>query len=217
MGAIRHIFLTPRSQPLPRWLEAFPDAVVLPCPKSGTILVSRPGEALVWLHLGKNEKKPAELLRSVALAAPSCHIVVLSNLPSEQEGVSCLESGAAGYISALAVPELLRQVATVVENGGLWVGVELIARLRTALAAKEQEIPGRDKLELLSRREREVALAVAGGATNKEVAKAMGITERTVKAHLSAIFERLGVRDRLQLSILVNSNHPDVAHKEYVH
>jgi DNA-binding NarL/FixJ family response regulator len=53
-------------------------------------------------------------------------------------------------------------------------------------------------------RERQVAESVARGSTNKEIARVMGITERTVKAHLTASFEKLGVRDRMQLALLVN-------------
>lgn len=57
---------------------------------------------------------------------------------------------------------------------------------------------------LLSERELQAAKLVAGGASNKEIADQLAITERTVKAHLSAIFEKLGVRDRLQLSLRIN-------------
>ena len=49
-----------------------------------------------------------------------------------------------------------------------------------------------------------MARLVAGGASNREVAEQLSITERTVKAHLSAIFEKLGLRDRLQLSLRIN-------------
>ena len=52
-----------------------------------------------------------------------------------------------------------------------------------------------------SRLELEVALAVAGGKSNREVAEQLFIAERTVKAHLGAVFEKLGVRDRLQLAL----------------
>ena len=62
-------------------------------------------------------------------------------------------------------------------------------------------------MELLSAREKDVARAVAAGKSNKEVAKELDITERTVKAHLSAVFEKLHVRDRLQL-VLVFSGRP---------
>jgi len=58
--------------------------------------------------------------------------------------------------------------------------------------------------DCLSEREVQVARLIANGASNKEIADRLVITERTVKAHLTAIFEKLGVRDRLQLSLRVN-------------
>jgi RNA polymerase sigma factor (sigma-70 family) len=56
-------------------------------------------------------------------------------------------------------------------------------------------------LASLTERERGVAEAVASGLSNKEVARRLGITERTVKAHLSSAFRKLGVRDRMQLVV----------------
>ena len=50
-----------------------------------------------------------------------------------------------------------------------------------------------------------VALEVAKGATNKEIAATLGITERTVKSHLTLIFDKTGVRDRVQLALLLNN------------
>jgi len=96
-------------------------------------------------------------------------------------------------------------IETVVDNGGLWVGPDLLQRLLVALGRRPgAQSKGNSQLDKLSQREREVALAVAGGATNKEVAQKLAITERTVKAHLHQVFEILKVRDRLQLSILIN-------------
>jgi len=94
-------------------------------------------------------------------------------------------------------------VARVVEHGGLWVGPRLMRRLMQGLAARGKAA-AEPALDMLSQRERQVAVAVAQGSTNKEIARVMGITERTVKAHLSTAFEKLGVRDRMQLSLLVN-------------
>ncbi|MBV5337679.1 MAG: response regulator transcription factor [Deltaproteobacteria bacterium] len=56
-------------------------------------------------------------------------------------------------------------------------------------------------LAKLTEREREVAVLVAHGECNKEIARELNIAERTVKAHLSTVFEKLDVRDRLQLAI----------------
>jgi two-component system nitrate/nitrite response regulator NarL len=61
----------------------------------------------------------------------------------------------------------------------------------------------RDLAAVLTQRELEVARTVVSGASNKEIARQLGITERTVKSHVGAIFEKLQVRDRLQLAMLI--------------
>jgi DNA-binding NarL/FixJ family response regulator len=210
MAISRHIFLTQRAEPLPRWLEAFPNAEIL---KPGA-MAARP-DALVWLHLDPTRVDIADQVRTVVSTAFGNPVVTLSNQPNDSEGLACLEAGAVGYISALAVPDMMRQVVSVVENGGLWVGPRLMMRLRAALAGQRPFLGEADKLTALSQREKEVALAVAAGASNKEIARIMGITERTVKAHLSAIFERLKIGNRVQLSILVNGERQTV--NEAVH
>lgn len=60
-------------------------------------------------------------------------------------------------------------------------------------------------LAALTQREREVALCVARGESNKEIARKLDLAERTIKAHLTGIFEKLGVRDRLRLALLLNT------------
>lgn len=198
----RQLFITDRAEPLPRWLEAFPAAEILSYPISGTLIANKADTALIWLHVQAEAKDLAERIRSVKAMATGCPIVVLSNLPSNEEGLLAFSAGAAGYCNALAIPALLRQVSTVVEQGGLWVGQDLMQRLFSALTTRAA--PTQSALSALSEREHQVAQAVARGGTNKEIARAMGITERTVKAHLTATFEKLRVRDRLQLSLLVN-------------
>jgi len=198
----RQLFITDRAEPLPRWREAFPAAEILPYPVPGTLFAHNLDTAVIWLHVQAETKDFAERIRSVKAMAAGCPVVVLSNLPSNEEGLQAFSAGAAGYCNALAIPDVLRQVSTVVEQGGLWVGQDLMQRLFTALTARAA--PAQTALTALSAREHQVAQAVARGGTNKEIARAMGITERTVKAHLSAIFEKLGVRDRLQLSLFVN-------------
>ena len=197
----RQIFITERAEPLPRWLMAFPAAEIVPYPISGTLFAHNADTAAIWLHVQADSADLAERIRSVKAMTAGCSLVVLSNLPSNEEGLLAFSAGAAGYCNALALPDVLQQVSTVVEQGGLWVGQDLMQRLFAALTARA--VPGQSQLGL-SAREHQVAQAVARGGTNKEIARAMGITERTVKAHLTAVFEKLGVRDRLQLSLIVN-------------
>jgi DNA-binding NarL/FixJ family response regulator len=199
----KQIFLTRRAAPLPGWRAAFPAAQVRGYLAAGE-KSAVPCDALIWLHIDHLSNQPAALVASLLKAVPGCSVIVLSNVPHDEEGLAVLEAGAAGYTSAIAVPEVLRQIETVVANGGVWVGPSLLQRLLVAIGGRGTRPQASSKLEKLSPREREVALAVASGATNKEIARQLEITERTVKAHLSQVFEILKVRDRLQLAIFVN-------------
>lgn len=200
----RHVFITARPQPIPRWQEAFPHAH-LHCGQD-TRKIDRDlllEASVIWLHATADGRPESDWVTEVRAAAPNIPIVVLSNVPEDEQGMAVLAAGASGYCSALTLPAVLRQVAGVVEHGGLWVGPQLMRRVMEGLAARGNEAPT-SRLNSLSQRERQVAAAVAQGSTNKEIARVMGITERTVKAHLTASFEKLGVRDRMQLSLLVN-------------
>lgn len=201
---MRHVFVTARAAPIPRWLQAFPDAAVL-APDDARRPGSIDDAAVVWLHADQADFPLAERLAALHAAAARPPIVVLSNVPEDDQGLVALSSGASGYCSALTLPDVLHQVADVVVRGGLWVGPQLMRRLMQGLAAPSRgATPAAPRLECLSQRERQVAEAAGRGATNKEIARVMDITERTVKAHLSAAYEKLGVRDRMQLALLVN-------------
>ena len=133
-------------------------------------------------------------------------MVVLAATPTESEAFQLLSAGAVGYCHVTAVPGQLREVALVVEHGGLWMPPALMQRfvalsLRVMPAASAEEV----ELNPLTARELMVAEQVALGASNREIAAALEITERTVKAHLSAIFQKMGVRDRVQLALAMNN------------
>lgn len=192
----RQIFLTRQAFTSQRWLEAFPQAVV-----TANVHDAGPrADDLVWL----SAELPDWRARILDLVAAGCPVVVLSLQPDQNEALAALELGARGYAHALATPTLLREIDTVVSHGGLWAGAELMARLvgalRSRLPAQREAV-----LDVLSPREAEVAQAVAAGRSNKEVARELGVTERTVKAHLGAVFEKLGVRDRLQLALRIGA------------
>jgi DNA-binding NarL/FixJ family response regulator len=198
------LFITARVQPLPQWQEAFPNARLIRGQKKRIADPATLAEAsVIWLHVAGDDQTAASWVSAVKAVAQDVPVVVLSNLPQDAQGLAALGAGASGYCSAIALPAVLKQVASVVAKGGLWVGPQLMRRLMQGLAARGGKT-AHPALDILSQRERQVALAVSQGAANKEIARLMGITERTVKAHLSAIFEKLGVRDRMQLSLLVN-------------
>lgn len=189
---------------LPNWLEALPHAMIV------SKLNGLPGlnqSGIVWCRLRVGDEL-AKILAGIDDLAAGHPVVVLSDEPDERLIMQALAAGAAGCCNSRAAPEVLRQVALVVSNGGLWVGQSLLQRLVGSTAkslgqrqnlAKNDEWGGQ-----LSERERQVAKLVAGGLSNKEIAEQLKIAERTVKAHMTAIFEKLGLRDRLQLSLRIN-------------
>ena len=194
----RHIFMSGHSLAAARWQEAIPHALIV---ESGRGLGIGPND-VVWL----SAELPDWRTRIVDLVTQNgCCVVVLSLQPDQNEAIAALELGARGYSHALATPTLLREIAAVVKHGGLWVGEDLIGRLLGALQARLPAVRN-DALAGLSQRELEVAHAVASGMSNKEAARVLGVTERTIKAHLGAIFEKLGVRDRLQLALRVGAS-----------
>ncbi|MEA2120428.1 response regulator transcription factor [Halovibrio sp. HP20-50] len=195
---MKHWFITVDGSLKGRWKKAFENVG-----SSGpeTVLQSAKPNDLVWLSTTvKNWPQLVPLI-----VAEGAVVVVLSYAPDDREALKALDLGARGYVHTLAAPEVLKQVALVVTNQGVWVGQELLAKvLGGSFKTLQQRNQGgsfqnSEYLSLLTERERGVALAVAQGATNKEVARLLDITERTVKAHLSAIFKKLAVRDRLQL------------------
>ncbi|MDD2686812.1 MAG: response regulator transcription factor [Gallionella sp.] len=198
---IEHSFVLQSGELLSRWVEAFPSAVAVAADGVG---VSE--ELLLWVRIPQGQS-PELLLGSIKRRVNvNTKLIALSDTPNDDEGLACLSAGASAYINTHATPEALRQVAEVVGQGGLWIGASLMQRLlRSSVALVATQPTTKNKLHVLTGREREVAEAVARGDSNKEIAKQLNITERTVKAHTASLFEKLGVRDRLQLALAVNA------------
>jgi DNA-binding NarL/FixJ family response regulator len=129
-------------------------------------------------------------------------LVAASTQPDEEEGLAALNAGLAGYCHALAAGDILRQVVDVVASGELWVGRALMKRLLNAVNTRFPAAPAWSAA--LTEREAQVARSAAEGASNAAIGERLGITERTVKAHLTAIFEKLRVSDRVQLALKVH-------------
>ena len=205
---MRNWIIDTADELLPAWQEALPELRLLS--REAVLQCDFGDTGILWFRLAPGESAAAVLPPAIA-AARGKPLVVLSDAPDAAVVVAALAAGAAGCCNSQAAPDVLRQVALVVGNGGLWIGQSLLQQLMAgttqALAQKLQPI-GDDWSALLSEREGQVARLVAGGSSNKEIAQHLEITERTVKAHLTAIFEKLGVRDRLQLSLRVNGLNP---------
>ena len=196
---MQQIFLSIDARLRDSWLDAFPKLSV------GFLEKVSADNVIIWalLPLGQNA---GALVAGLRQNSAECPLILLADEPSEDDAMAALAAGASGYCNGHAAAEVLLQVAMAVENGGIWVGQGMMQRMLAATARllPESEESNATWRQALTAREQEAALLLAKGASNKEIGRQLDITERTVKSHVSAMLEKLGARDRLQLSLIIN-------------
>ena len=140
-------------------------------------------------------------------ADPTLYVLVGSLRPSDPEGHKMVVAGAKGYFHAYSPLPVIDAMLQQVYGGHIWVGQSLMSRLLSQVSAKltaHAPAPATAWQQGLTPREIEVAQRAALGHSNALIAEDLHISERTVRAHLSAIFEKLGVADRLLLALKVH-------------
>lgn len=152
-----------------------------------------------------------EIVAYIRRSQPTCKLFILSDRPDETEGLDFIRLGVIGYANSYISGERLQEATRVVISGSVWINQQLMQRLIAESAPSRQENDGttraeerRHLLRNLSDREYQIAGLVAEAMSNLEIAAQLDITERTVKAHLGAIYTKTSTRGRLGLALLVN-------------
>ena len=123
-------------------------------------------------------------------------VIVLTASEVPADAVAAVRKGAQAIVFKRFAVETLMDAIRMVAQGGVWLPVSL----QTHMAARLRSPSG----AVLSPREEEIVRYVAQGLRNGEIAKNLAISEETVKTHLSRIFRKVGVRDRLELALFAN-------------
>jgi DNA-binding NarL/FixJ family response regulator len=140
-----------------------------------------------------------EATRRIAADSSAAQVVVLTSFSDRERILGALDAGAIGYVLKDAGPEeLARAIAAAARGDSL-----LDPKAARAVLAARRRPPA---VELLSDREREVLRMVGAGMPNKQISRRLGITEKTVKAHLTSIFRTIGVTDRTQAALWAERN-----------
>lgn len=144
--------------------------------------------------------------------SPLTQIILLSHAPDDREAIQALKMGVKGYCHSNIDPRLLVRAVKLVRQGEIWVGRKVIPNLIEEIAAarqgrqKESIHPQMFRLDSLTPRELQIARLIGDGSCNKEIADRLKISESTVKAHLTAIYRKLKIDDRLRLALLVTES-----------
>jgi len=141
-----------------------------------------------------------ELITELTRSHPSVASIVLTTFDEDEYLFGALKAGARGFLLKDASPEDLVAAIHRAAGGGTVLSDQVAGRVVAQLRGKAPVQPA------LSSREAEVARLVGAGASNREIAAELYITEGTVKNHVSSTLRKLGLRDRTQLALHVSSS-----------
>lgn len=167
------------------------------------ILTEKPCVLLLDIDsIDLHEVQDISCLRSICSDTKT---IILSSNISENLEWELIKAGVRGCCHSEADPQLLKQVVLNVQQGELWIRRTLASRFIDELSkSTSKNKTYRSTLGLLNKltqREYDIAMRVVDGENNKSIARACVISEGTVKAHLTEIFQKLGVKDRLNLAL----------------
>ncbi|MBI3154737.1 MAG: response regulator [Burkholderiales bacterium] len=148
-------------------------------------------------------------------AAPAARVLMLTVSEDERDLAAALRGGACGYLLKTADHEVLATAIERAARGESTVSPEMTGKLVSAFqslgpaaAPAADPAPDPDPLGALSPREQQILAEIARGASNKEIARTLGIAETTVKIHVQHILRKLGLSSRVQAAVVAAGREP---------
>lgn len=189
-------------------LELSAEATILEAADAGTVyevLSGHPDIDLVILDLHMPGANELDLLSSLCNKYPDIPVVVLSAAESPRIMQRAIDRGAAGFIPKSAANEVLLSALQLVLSGGVYIPSQMIGETPhgTHTSQDNTGAPRRSTSlrPVLTDRQNDVLQLLSGGDSNKVIARKLGLSEHTVKIHLTAIFKTLGVSNRTEAAI----------------
>lgn len=149
---------------------------------------------VVLMDLAMPDIDGVEATRRITAQQPDVRVLVLTSFSDRERILNAIDAGAVGYLLKDAAPDEILRGIRAAARGESPLSPKAA---NTLLAARKERLEVRE----LSPRETEVLVLVANGLANKQIAQRLGISEKTVKAHLVNVFQRIGVSDRTQAAV----------------
>jgi DNA-binding NarL/FixJ family response regulator len=147
-----------------------------------------------------------ELLATFRRTRPTLKLIVLGEVASFEYIQRIIGAGAKGFLTHTASVEELTMALHVVQDGSLWAPRKVLARLLEARNASRPPVGSPNGAKLTARENQVVGLLVAG-KSNREIGEALGIDAGTVKAHMGRIMRKIGVGNRIELTMYMLNRH----------
>jgi len=167
---------------------------------------TKPDVLLLDLKMPKGDV--VQTLLDVREKCAATKVLILTAYSEDENILNTAKSGAMGYVlKGIDFPTLLQAIKTV-HKGGLWIDKEMPSADAFEEIARGQlnevgEETHNDMIDMLTKREKEILRLVSEGLTNDEIGKKIFISEKTVKTHLTNIFDKLKVNNRFKAALLI--------------
>ncbi len=158
---------------------------------------------LLLLDINMPNKNGVEVLAEIRKKNLPIKVLMLTVHNEVDYLIKAIDIGVDGYIVKDSGSSELKKAINSIISGENYIQPNLIPALNKRLVARDSD---KDKIDLLTSREMEVLIQVANGMFNKEIANSLGISERTVKNHVSNIFKKIDVNDRTQAAVFAIKN-----------
>jgi two-component system, NarL family, response regulator DegU len=173
-----------------------------------TKIVERTKPDVLLLDLKMPKGDVVQTLLAVKEKHPLTKVVILTAYSEDENILNAAKGGARGYLlKGVDFPTLLQAIKTV-HRGGLWIDKEMPAadafeEIASGQTTDASEASYNEAVSTLTKRELEILRLVAEGLTNEEIGKKIFISEKTVKTHLTNIFDKLKVNNRFKAALLI--------------
>ncbi len=166
---------------------------------------------LIILDLKLPDTKPFAGLSELHQMAPTVPIIVFSVYDTREDVLTAIQHGAMGYLTKATPGQDIKDAVTRVLAGEVWLPRSLLAMdnvqrvgepRREFVAERTSNVEPTDAASSLTRRQREIFNLLAEGKSNRQIAYDIGISEHTVRVHMTAILRSLGVRNRTQAAVM---------------
>lgn len=168
---------------------------------------TKPDVLLLDLKMPKGDV--VQNLLDVGARSPSTRVMILTAFSDEENVLNAAKGGAKGYVPKGVPSATLLQAIKVVYGGGCWIDREVPSWetfqeiVQDQAAPREAAPPVDESIKTLTKREMEILKLVAEGLTNEEIGKKIFISEKTVKTHLTNIFDKLKVNNRFKAALML--------------
>ncbi|HEY1262379.1 MAG TPA: response regulator transcription factor [Terriglobales bacterium] len=148
----------------------------------------------------RNGQNLFDVMASLKASRPDLRIIVTGSGMDEETILKAIAAGAKGYVDEAASPKEFVQAIRVVNQGSVWAPRRVLSMFIERVSAAPGRIFPAGRVTFTDR-EKEVLEMLVAGRSNKEIGAALGIEERTVKAHVAKLMRKVGVQNRIALSV----------------